>query len=72
MQVAVYSCLQHFTDTLKKETLKNQVSYQKIRARDGARRPGDVGFARTEAERRHRTFEHRMCSNIVKEVIHKG
>ena len=23
------------------------------RARDGARRPGDVGFARTEAKRRH-------------------
>ena len=24
-----------------------------LQARDGARRPGDVGFARTEAKRRH-------------------
>ena len=32
-------------------------NYSMKRARDGARRPGDVGFAPTGAKRRHRTFD---------------
>ncbi len=40
------------------------------RARDGAQRPGDVGFAPTEAKRRHRTFEARMCLDNTKKDIH--
>ena len=40
-----------------------------LRVRDGARRPGDVGFAPTEAERRPRTFEARMCLDNTKKDI---
>ena len=41
-----------------------------LRARDVARGPGDLGFATTEAKRRHRTFEARMCLDNTKKDIH--
>ena len=38
------------------------------RARDVARGPGDLGFARTEVERRHRTFESRIGLGRARDV----
>ena len=41
-------------------------------ARRGARGPGDLGFAPTEAERRHRTFESGIGLEKTKRAIPFG
>ena len=39
-----------------------------VKARDGARGPVDLGFARTEAKRRKSNFEARLCLNSKKDI----